>query len=96
MVRSSGNIAMTDPIQVFFFLDLLITVLCLFWLQKKLKPEDVFWSLFMNLIQMFGQMNLNLKSGKMNCTICKTGTMQEGTVTLEKNGSSSLSKWFLH
>ena len=43
---------------------------------------------------MYCQLNLKLKSGKMNCIICKTGTMHEGnvTVTLEKNGSIILIK----
>jgi len=48
----------------------------------------------MNLINIFGQLILKRKSGKMNCVICKTGTMYEGqvTVTLEKNGSIILIK----
>ena len=48
----------------------------------------------MNPIDISGQMILKQKTGDMECVICKTGTMHDGsvTVTLEKNGSIILIK----
>lgn len=85
---------MISHIQVFCYLDLPIFAHCIYLSQRIMKQEIALWLLFMNPIEMFGQMILKQKSSDMECVICKTGAMHEGqvTVTIEKNDSIILIK----